>query len=160
MEQEVRETTAALADALNRGDAARAAALYVDDAILLTPTAELLPGRSEIESYWRAGIAVGLSRVDFETLELKLLDAVVVDIGTYAIVVSAEGGEAAIEHGKYLALHVEQADGSRRRAVDVFNPDGLTSARRAGKENAGNEGQETGAPPLGAKQTKGVRGDE
>ena len=36
MEQEVRDTTAALADALNRGDAARAAALYVADAMLLT----------------------------------------------------------------------------------------------------------------------------
>jgi ketosteroid isomerase-like protein len=129
MERDVREAAAALADALSRGDAAGAAALYVDDAKLLTPRTELVAGRGEIESYWRTGIDLGVTRVGLEMLELGLAGAVAVEIGRYTILLSADRGDAIIDRGKYLALHKQQPDGSWRRAVDVFNPDGQISAR-------------------------------
>src|SRR6266542_3219505 len=124
MEHEIRETTAALADALSRGDAAGAAAWYVDDAKLLAPKAELVAGRGEIESYWRTGIALGVSRVNLETLDIGLAGAVAVEIGHYAILVASGRNDPIVDRGKYLALHKQLADGVWRRAVEVFNPDG------------------------------------
>ena len=133
METEVRRATAAFADALSRGDAAGAAALYAEDAKLLAPKAELVAGRAEIEAYWRTGVALGVSRLELETIELELAGALAVELGSYAILVSAERGEPLVDSGKYLALHKQQRDGSWRRAVDVFNPESMHE-RRKGNE--------------------------
>jgi len=130
METEVRRATAAFADALSRGDAAGAAALYAEDAKLLAPKAELVAGRAEIEAYWRTGVALGVSRLELETIELELAGALAVELGSYAILVSAERGEPLVDSGKYLALHKQQRDGSWRRAVDVFNPESMHERRR------------------------------
>jgi uncharacterized protein (TIGR02246 family) len=39
--------------AFNKGDAAAVAALYTDDAYVLPPGADMVKGRSAIESFWR-----------------------------------------------------------------------------------------------------------
>lgn len=119
MDDDVLRATATLADALARGDAAAAASLYADDGRLLTSAAELLSGRGEIEEYWRAGIAFGLSRLDLQPIELRVTGRIAVEIGRYAIALEADG---VAERGKYLVLHRLQPDGTWRRGVDVFNP--------------------------------------
>jgi hypothetical protein len=46
-------------------------------------------------------------------------------------VVSLEGASTcAVVHGSYVVLHTQADDGSWRRAVEVFNPDGPATARR------------------------------
>jgi ketosteroid isomerase-like protein len=122
--EELTDAAAELSDALRAGDAARAAAAYAADGKLLSPAATLVSGRSEIESYWRAGLAVGLSSLELRPLELVVLDGLAVVVGRYAI----ELGPLT-DRGKYLALHRRQADGAWRRAVDVFNPDVPGAAR-------------------------------
>lgn len=117
MEEELRSHT--FVEALSRGDAAAAAALYADDGKLLTTTAELIAGRREIEAYWREGIAVGLARVELEQTETQVVGELAIEIGRY--VLAADGGQ---EHGKYLVLHRREADGAWRRAVEVYNPEG------------------------------------
>lgn len=121
MGEEVLNATAVLADALARGDAAAAASLYADDSRLLTSAAELLNGRSEIQEYWQAGIAFGLSSLELQTIELSVGDKVAIEIGRYALAVDGDGSATVAEHGKYVAFHRRQPDGSWRRAVDVFN---------------------------------------
>jgi uncharacterized protein (TIGR02246 family) len=120
MEDGIRHATSALADALARGDAGGAAALYTDDGKLLTPGAELLAGRSQIEEYWRAGIAMGLSSVRLDVDRLEVVGGFAVEIGRYTL---ALADSAVADSGKYVVLHGRQPDGSWRRAVDVFNPD-------------------------------------
>jgi len=124
MEQAIGETTAALATAVNLGDAAGAAALYLEDARLLTPTAELVAGRNEIEAFWRTGIALGLSRMELDVPELRFAGTVAFGIGRYSLSLAARRREPVVDLGKYFVLHTQGADGSWRRAVDVFNPDG------------------------------------
>ena len=119
MDDDVLHATATLADALARGDAAAAASLYADDGRLLTSAAELLSGRGEIEEYWRAGIAFGLSRLDVEPIELRVTGRIAIEIGRYAV--ALETAEVA-ERGTYVVLHRRQTDGTWRRGVDVFNP--------------------------------------
>lgn len=119
-----REGAAALAAALARGDASGAAALYSDDGKLLIPAARLISGRDEIEAYWREGIGFGLSSLELEAHDVQVLGGLAIEIGRYALALR-DGADA----GKYLALHRQQADGTWRRAVDVFNPDEPRSAR-------------------------------
>jgi uncharacterized protein (TIGR02246 family) len=121
MGDEVLHATSALAGALARGDAAAAASLYADDGRLLTSAAELLSGRGEIEAYWQAGIAFGLSSLELETIELRVTGNVAIEIGRYSLAL-CDARTPAAERGKYLALHRRQADGTWRRSVDVFSP--------------------------------------
>lgn len=134
MEHAIHETAAALATAISRGDAAGAAALYAADAVLLAPTAELVAGRRQIETYWRTGIALGVSRMELKRLELRFASTVAFEIGRYALSLAADRREPVADFGKYFVLHVQHGDGSWRRAVDVFNPDGPShQIRKEGK---------------------------
>jgi uncharacterized protein (TIGR02246 family) len=129
MEDDVTEARLALADALARGDAAGAAALYADDARLLTAAADVIGGRRQIEAYWRAGLAVGLSGVELQTTELRIGDGIALELGRYSFVLDGDDGPV-VDRGKYVALHRREADGAWRRTVDVFNPDAPGTARR------------------------------
>ncbi len=124
MQHAIRETTVALATAISRGDAAGAAAQYAADAVLLAPTAELVDGRSQIETYWRTGIALGVSSMQLDARELRFARTVAFEFGDYALSVAADRREPVVDLGKYFVLHIRDGDGSWRRAVDVFNPDG------------------------------------
>jgi ketosteroid isomerase-like protein len=119
MENRLEGGTRALGEALARGDARAAAALYADDGKLLSPAAELFAGRRDIERYWRAGLALGLSRLEVAGVEVEASDGLAVETGRYVFL----GGGLVLDRGKYLVLHRRQADGGWRRAVDVFNPD-------------------------------------
>ncbi|HEY1365931.1 MAG TPA: DUF4440 domain-containing protein [Gaiellaceae bacterium] len=130
MAEELQQATTALVDALARGDAAAAAALYAADGKLLTPAAELIAGRCQIEAYWRAGIAFGLSRLELHAAELDVADGIAIELGRYVLALSGEGEASVCDRGKYLVLHRRETDGSWRRAVDVFNPDAPGAARR------------------------------
>jgi uncharacterized protein (TIGR02246 family) len=123
MDDGVYRASTALAEALQRADAAGAAQLYAVDGRLLTPTARLIAGRLEIEAYWRAGLAFGLSGVVLEPDELQIGRRTAVEIGRYAFTVTADAAGPVCERGKYLVLHRRQPDGTWCRSVDVFNPD-------------------------------------
>jgi uncharacterized protein (TIGR02246 family) len=123
MEDGARNAAVAFADALGRGSAAEAAALYAEDGKLLTPAARLIEGRHQIEAFWRAGLAVGLSSIELEAVEFETGPGFAVEIGRYTFTLAVDGGGPTVDCGKYVVLHRRQTDGSWRRAVDVFNPD-------------------------------------
>jgi uncharacterized protein (TIGR02246 family) len=118
MEDAVRRSSSELTTALVAHDAAAAAALYADDAMLLAPSAALIAGRGDIEAYWGAGVAVGLVGIELTPIDVRVIGAVAVEVGRYELSVR-NGGET----GKYCVLHRRQTDGVWRRTVDVFNPD-------------------------------------
>jgi ketosteroid isomerase-like protein len=122
-EDVIRGMTTLLVSSLVRGDAGSAASVYADDATLLAPTADLIHGQAEIERYWRAGIALGISSVEFESEVLETVGERVVDVGRYTVSVGAAQSEAGVDRGIYVVLHLRRADGSWRRVVDVFSPD-------------------------------------
>jgi ketosteroid isomerase-like protein len=134
MECDVRNAVIAFADALARGSAADAAALYAEDGKLLTPTARLIEGRRQIEAYWQAGLAIGLSSIELEPDECETGLEVAVEVGRYALTLAVDGRSPAVDRGKYVVLYRRAADGSWCRAVDVFNPDVPQAARRNCKE--------------------------
>lgn len=117
--------TAELVSAVTRGDASAAGALYATDAKLLAPGSPLVAGRGQIEAYWQTGIALGITRIELEArnLEIAHAETVALEVGRYALGVQAGDRGHMVYRGKYVGIHRRQADGSWRRAVDVFNPD-------------------------------------
>jgi uncharacterized protein (TIGR02246 family) len=118
----IAETRAAFTEALRRGDAAAAAAVYAQRATLLAPSAALISGRKPIEAFWDAGIAAGITDVELEPLELRRHDGVACEIGRYGLRLDPGDGGSVLERGKYVLVHERQSDGSWRRAVEMFNP--------------------------------------
>ena len=121
---EIAEASAAFASALRSGDAAVASDVYTRDARLVAPSAGILDGRDAIEAFWRAGIEVGVSRADFEPLELRRHDAVAYELGRYELALAGVGAVA--DRGKYVLVHERQEDGSWRRALEMLAPDTMT----------------------------------
>jgi uncharacterized protein (TIGR02246 family) len=123
MGDEIRRSAGALAEALRRGDVAAAGSLYADDCRLLTSQADVVCGRAQIEAYWRAGLAVGLSGVELVPTEIEIGAETAVEIGRYRLAITPAGAAAVADEGNYVVFHRRQPDGSWLRAVDVFNPD-------------------------------------
>ena len=123
MGDEIRMSAAALTAALHRGDVAAVGLLYAEDCRLLTSQAEVVCGRPQIEAYWRAGLAVGLSSVELVPTEIEVGSETAVEIGRYRLAITPEGDAAVADAGNYVVFHRRQPDGSWLRAVDVFNPD-------------------------------------
>jgi ketosteroid isomerase-like protein len=129
MEGEINKATATLVRSVEQGNAETAARVYADDATLLAPAAELMHGRAEIEAYWRTGIALGLSAVEFECRVSEAVGGGVVEVGRYAVSVNAARVGRVVDRGTYFVLRRQVADGSWRRTVDVFNPDEPSTTR-------------------------------
>jgi uncharacterized protein (TIGR02246 family) len=123
VDEAVAETRAAFVAALHDGNATAAAAVYADDATLLPPAAELLRGREAIRSFWSAGVEAGISEVELVALELERDGGFAYEIGRYALRLQPADGDAVVDRGKYLLVHARQADGTWRRAVEMFSPD-------------------------------------
>ena len=119
----IAKTRAEFVAALLSGDAAAASAVYADDAQLLAPSAELIAGREAIAAFWRAGLDAGIAGIELEELTLEGGENVAWEIGSYALRLDPAEGRPVVDHGKYLLVHHRQADGSWRRAVEMFNPD-------------------------------------
>ena len=121
--RQIAETRAAFAAALERGDAGAASDIYADGAKLLAPSAELIEGRASIEAFWRAGIEIGVSHAEFHPIELRRNDGLAYEVGRYTLRVRGAAGPV-VDDGWYLLVHERQEDGSWRRAVEMFSPDG------------------------------------
>ena len=129
MDGEIEEAAAALVESLEHGDAEAAAAAYAENAKVLAPAGELIRGRTEIEGYWRTGIALGLSSVSFERRFLAAVAESVIEVGRYALSLEVARREPVVDRGTYLVVHSQVADDSWRRSVDVFDPDEPAPAR-------------------------------
>lgn len=105
--------------AISHGDARLAASVYHVDALLLSPSGDLVSGRSAIEQFWQSGIEVGLGSVELQPLSQATWAALVYELGRFRMVLARATGRPAVERGRYLIVHV-QSQGSWRWAVSAF----------------------------------------
>src|SRR5262249_46633595 len=128
MEGEIAKATAALVTALEHGSAHSAGELYADDATLLAPGCEPIRGRTSIEAYWATGIRLGRSALASERHVLKALGGQAVDAGRYTISIVSDAAGPVAEHGTYVVLYRQVAEGSWRRDIEIFSADEPTAA--------------------------------
>jgi len=156
MESEIREIASLLVSAVARGDARAASEVYADDGKLVSPSAELIDGRREIQAYWQPGIALGLTRLELQSLHVDTAQESAVELGRYTVSLRAGQGELVTEQGSYLTVYRRQRDGVCRRAVDVFDTNvlGRALAHRATMPG----GEPIGVDQRGRAATKEVGG--
>ena len=119
MRGEIDANNGRFSEAVARGDAAAAAAVYGDEATLLPPGSEAVKGRKAIEGFWRSGMEVGLRSVELETVEIDAGAELAYELGRYRLVVERKDGPTS-ELGTHVVIHKRQDDGSWKWAVDVF----------------------------------------
>ena len=112
---EVDAISVGFARCLAERDAERIAAFYTDDARLLVPGQPIIRGRAEIKAIFREWFKDGPVIARFETDEVIVDGALVVEIGH---TIGPTGRE------KYVVIYQRQPDGSLKIAVDAENDDG------------------------------------
>jgi uncharacterized protein (TIGR02246 family) len=122
LDETIARTNEAFAAALSDGDPAAASAVYAENATMLAPSAGLLSGRDAIAAFWSAGVEAGIAGVELASIELERDRRLAYEIGAYTLSVRSPDGTV-LDRGKYLLVHALQADGSWRRAAEMFSPD-------------------------------------
>ena len=123
VEEAIRDGTKRFGEAYNRGDMAAAVEFYTDDAKFLPPNMQTVSGKQSIKEFFEAGKAMGLRRLDFETIEVGYDDNLAYERGAINITIEPEGGLSMTDKGKYLVVLKRQADGSWKVALDIWNSD-------------------------------------
>jgi len=118
----VEQANMKLAEAIRQGDAAAAASLYADDAILMPYETEMIKGKPGIEAYWSGAIQMGVKNLVLTVVELGGADDFVYEVGTAVMTVQLEGMTEPMEgSGKYVVIWKKGEDGTWKLHVDIFN---------------------------------------
>jgi len=110
------------AAALNAKDAAAAAALYAEDAVLIPPGEPIVRGRQAIEEYWRGAIESGGVRdVSVETLDARSSGALGYETGSFVLTVDGPDGQPVVDRGRYVELLRREPDGRWVSTHGIWN---------------------------------------
>ena len=104
----------------NGGNAAGVAAIYHNDARVLPPNAEIITGRSDIESFCKEFIQTG-AQLTFNVLTLHESPDLCAAVGTYVMTFPADSG-VPNDTGKYVEVWVRE-NGTWSITDDIFNSD-------------------------------------
>lgn len=102
------------------GDWDALAALYTEKAVLMPPNQELAIGRSAIRNVFSP---LTIRDFQLEAVEIDGRGDLAFSRGTYSWTVSVGEGEPVPDHGKWLAIWREQADGTWLLSQDIWNSD-------------------------------------
>ena len=101
----------------NAGDAAAMTdAFYTEDALLLPPNAPQVKGKAAIRDFWKTFLAVGVSDVVLETVNVSSSGDLAYSVGKSGFTVAG-----AKQTGKYMCVYRRQSNGSYRAVADIFN---------------------------------------
>ncbi len=117
----------AFADAFNAKDAARVAAFYAEDAIVMPPKQPMVRGRRDIESYYARGFEQDISSFRLLPMESATSGAHAFEAGTSSLTTrrnaSSRGGpDPNVTGGKYVVIY-KRIKGEWKITYDIFNDD-------------------------------------
>ena len=116
MHEDIAAVTASLDAAFDSGDAAAAAALYTEDAMIFPPNMEPVGGSTAIQAFWAETMAAGMT-VDLKTKEVSGAGDMLVEVGGYSIT-APDGSHA--DHGTFMVLY-KNVDGHWKLHRDIWN---------------------------------------
>lgn len=115
-----------MAEAMMNGDYEKGLNYYTDDALSLPNNSPMLKGIEAIKKSNEAMANSGMKVKSFETETIKTISCgdLVIEIGTYVIVLEMEGMEKTInDHGKYVTIWEKQPDGTLKIKIETWNSD-------------------------------------
>jgi len=121
IEEEVLALDQQWVEAVNAGDAAGAASLYADDAVVLAPNSEPVRGRSQIEGFFEEFFKLQPSFLPLNTFRIEDSGDMAANAGTYTLKLAPPGADVINDHGKYLGVFKRQPDGSLKLILDTWN---------------------------------------
>ena len=118
----VEENNKKLVAALNRGDAAAAAAIYATDAKAFPPNSQVVEGRQNIQALWAGFVSGGLKLQSLNSVDVNLNGNVAVETGKYVVTVPTASGGTITDEGKYVVVWKRQGRGWKIFR-DIWNSD-------------------------------------
>ena len=97
-----------LTEAFNAKDAAKAAALYTPEAVVMPPNKTLSRGRNFVEQYYTSRFAEGATDLTLQPGEIKGSGNLAVAIGDYRLTLAPAQGPHRRDRGKFVWIFREQ----------------------------------------------------
>jgi uncharacterized protein (TIGR02246 family) len=125
LKKSVDDFNAASKDAMMGGSTEKALAYYEDNAMQLAPNMAMLKGKDAIKPSMEQMMKSGMkmTTVDFTLVDLQASGTIAYEIGTYDMTMTAGKMGEMKDHGKYITLWREQADGTWKVAAETWNTD-------------------------------------
>ena len=125
------KVTSELVAAFNAEDAARAALVYAEDAVLMPPNMPMVKGRTAIEAHFAKEFAATDMTLHLKPIASTIEGSQGFGIGTSAFTLKRGGASPSVtggtvETGKYV-LVFKQVGTDWKIAYDIFNSDAPTS---------------------------------
>jgi uncharacterized protein (TIGR02246 family) len=96
-----------LTEAFNAKDAAKAAALYTSEAVVMPPNKTLMRGRNFVEQYYTARFGEGATNLELQPNEIKGSGTLAVAMGDYRLVLAPPSGPSRRDRGKFVWIFRE-----------------------------------------------------
>ncbi len=96
-----------LTQAFNAKDAAKAAALYTPEAVVMPPNKTLMRGRNFVEQYYTGRFGEGATNLELQPNEIKGSGALAVAMGDYRLVLAPPSGPQRRDRGKFVWIFRE-----------------------------------------------------
>src|SRR6187549_806368 len=94
-------------EAFNAKDAAKAAALYTSEAVVMPPNKTLMRGRNFVEQYYTARFGEGATNLELQPNEIKGSGTLAVAMGDYRLVLAPPSGPSRRDRGKFVWIFRE-----------------------------------------------------
>jgi len=109
--------------AFNAKDAAKLAAMYADDAVLMPPNHALVKGRASIEAYFTQDFRQGAMTLQLRPTESAIAGSQAFEAGTSTVTIKPTGsGTPITDNGKYLTVF-KKVGSDWKIVYDIFNSD-------------------------------------
>ena len=104
----IRQRTQEFEAGFNSKDAAKVAAFYPGEAVLMPPNAPTIRGREEIQKFYVDLYGQGASDLEMETKDVRGQGTLAYEAGTYSLNRRPATGDALRDRGKYLFIWRKQ----------------------------------------------------
>jgi uncharacterized protein (TIGR02246 family) len=118
IQQAIQQINAEFSELYERRDAPAIAAAYAEDGAILAPNQKTHHGRLAIEDFWKGFFDDVGGAAIIKSVEIAGEDNLAYQWATYYL----EGGEQP-DAGKFVEIYKQQADGSWKIRLTIFNSD-------------------------------------
>jgi len=125
LQKTVNDYNAASKEAMMTGNGEKAMTYYQDDAMEMGPNMETAKGKDAIKAQQdqMSKSNMKMTDVNLTTTELKAAGDIAYELGTYSMTITMPPMGEVKDHGKYIAIWHQQADGSWKVRAETWNSD-------------------------------------